>query len=106
MVGAETGKKITTGAGNVLLGYAAGAELAAGTANTLVIANSSTATPMVLGVFPNTSLQFNATEMGFFKHALGKQGKVTGKKSSEVEKVLKTLLEALSGIGLVVDETT
>lgn len=106
VLGASAGSNITKGNGNILIGAAVGPAAAEESFNALYIGNGTGAEPLIGGGLPNASLKFNATQMGFFKHAVAAQGKVTGKKNTEVEKVLKTLLEALSGVGLVKDETT
>lgn len=118
-IGVVAGKKIGAGEQNVLIGTSAGEECGslnvmlgykAGRkekgSNRLYIANGETTTPLILGTFPNALLQFNATEMGFFSHAVTTQPKVTGKKSTELEAVVTSILAALAGVGLVKDETT
>lgn len=104
VVGGKEGEEQPGGSGNVFIGFMAGRQELG--SNKLYIANSETAEPLLFGEFPSAKLQINASQIGFFKHAPGSQGKVTGKKNTEVEKVLKTLLESLSGLGLVKDETT
>lgn len=65
VIGTKAGRTLT-GSGNVMVGYSAGSGAGA-ESNQLYIANSSTNKPLILGEFPNASLQFNATKMGFFK---------------------------------------
>lgn len=58
-IGSEAGYSNSTGDGNIFIGYQAGYSETA--SNKLYIANSNTATPLIGGVFPNTSLAFKAT---------------------------------------------
>lgn len=79
------------GSGNVFLGYAAGSKETG--SDKLYVASSETTTPLILGVFPNASLQFNATEMGFFKHALTTQ-------PAKPAETTKAIIEVLEKLGL------
>ncbi len=83
------------------IGYEAGAKETLG--NRLYIANTNTEEPLVKGIFPNTSLAFNATEIGFYKHAVSTQPAAIASPAAELA-ALKTavdgLREALKKVGL------
>ena len=82
-----------TGSGNVCLGYNAG-NTGAGGSNELYIHNARATEPLILGEFPNAKLQLNASEIGFFKHAVGKQKAIVAEASA------KALIEYLKELGL------
>lgn len=58
LFGRYAGESLTTGSGNVFLGYQAGRTLTT-ESNRLVIANSSTVTPLIYGEFDNTLIRVN-----------------------------------------------
>ena len=62
-IGAQAGIWNLTGSGNVFLGYQAGYNETG--SNTLYIANDNTTTPLIGGVFPNTSLTFTSAASTF-----------------------------------------
>ena len=89
-IGHQAGAE-NTGSGNVFLGYEAGFKEKG--SNKLYVANSSTVEPLILGEFPNASLVFNATKMGFFKKtAVSQPAKPT---------TLAEVITALETLGLV-----
>ena len=64
-IGYRAGYNNKTGSNNVFLGTEAGEnELGS---HKLYIATTGTSTPLILGAFPNASLQFNAEQLGFNK---------------------------------------
>ena len=75
------------------MGANAGAGVTA-ESNRLYIANSGTSEPLILGTFPNESLQFNASKMGFFKHAAVSQ-------PAKPAETTKAIIEVLEKLGLV-----
>jgi hypothetical protein len=75
-VGYEAGASGTAASSCVYLGNEAGSSNTA--SNMLFIASTGTTTPLILGEFPNASLQFNATKMGLFKATPVEQPKTTG----------------------------
>ena len=62
-IGHGAGGNLASGTGCVFLGYSAGINETG--SNFLYIANSNTATPLIKGVFPNTSLTFTSTTTTF-----------------------------------------
>lgn len=103
-VGARAGANNTAGSGNVFLGAEAGEE--SGTeSNRLYIANNFTSTPLILGTFPNELLQFNAAEIGFYKHTPTAQKKVAAAASSllTVETLANSLRRIMIETGLVAE---
>ncbi len=60
-IGYESGRNSNSATGNVFIGYQAGREETL--SNKLYIANSSTSTPLIKGTFPNTDLEFRATNI-------------------------------------------
>ena len=68
IIGTEAGSSLTTNTGAVMLGYQAGfSEL---NSNRLYIANSSTTTPLIYGVFPNSYLKFGSQDSTGFLSSL------------------------------------
>jgi hypothetical protein len=92
LVGADAGSELKTGSKNVMIGYNAGHKETG--SNKLYIANSETNTPLILGEFPNESLQFNATKMGFFKATPVTQ-------PAKPAENAKAIIEVLEKLGLV-----
>lgn len=90
-IGHQAGFSSSTGSGCVFIGFQAGKKETA--SNKLYISNSETATPLILGEFPNESLQFNATRMGFFKAT-----PVT--KPEKPAETVKAIIELLEKLGL------
>ena len=62
-LGGDAGYSNETGSGNVFIGYQTGYSETG--SNKLYIANSNTATPLIGGVFPNTSLTFTSAASTF-----------------------------------------
>ena len=60
-IGSGAGLNVTTGDKNVCIGYDAGRVNLTTQSDMLYIANTNTATPLILGTFPNTLLTFTAT---------------------------------------------
>ena len=61
-LGYQAGKAVTTGTGNIFIGYDAGNNTSHDAEDDkLVIANSDTATPLIAGDFSDPSLTINGT---------------------------------------------
>jgi hypothetical protein len=64
IIGGQAGERLESGDGNVLIGFSSGFHLDT-ESNMLYIANTDTTTPLIGGVFPNTSLTFTSTTSTF-----------------------------------------
>jgi hypothetical protein len=76
-IGQNSGSAPTGGEKNIYLGSSAGPSASTSESNKLYIGNAQSATPLIFGEMANKSLQINAEEQGFFKHAVVKQPKTT-----------------------------
>jgi hypothetical protein len=101
-LGAGAGKK-TTGSSNVFIGYAAG-EAAEEVSNKLYIANTNTAEPLILGVFPNSELTFNTTKIALYKGVspVSRHAAITSPAAelASLKTAVDALREAVKAIGI------